>query len=204
MDLQTFFAIIAGIATPVAAGIWQIWLVLKKPILDILASFQVLLASLKDQHEVCKTLVASNAMQIDVISSQQASISKGKWLTLIVDDSPLSRRLLLQVCAEISVDIPLVVRSMTTLAEAFEYLSYSNLIILDVSMADCDTSRAKYFLDCAGLTPVIIYSGSDYTLEDFPKAKAVICKSAGTAEIERQIREVILKQFSAHIDMITA
>lgn len=196
MDIQTFFAIIVGLATPVGTGIWAIWLVLKDPILKLLTSFNTLIESLKDQHIVCKSLVVSNEIKTEIIAAQQEVISKGRWLTIIADDDPVTRRMLLGICADISVETPLVVRSVATLQELFEHLAIANLIILDVFMRDCDPDKARYLIECAGSCPVVIFSATPFTKEEYTDAALVLHKPMGTRELEGYIREVMLKQFA--------
>lgn len=188
MDVQTILAIVAGIATPLGAAIWPIVRWLEPRLSDIFTKFSSLLSQLETQHQILDRCSNTQNVMAEVIAAQQNTITKGRWLTLIVDDSAVTRRLLLGVLSGIAADFHLTVKDVNSLSAAYEHLPFCNLIILDVYMSDCDEDRARAFIEAAKPCPVIIYTGTD--VESIEGAQATITKDTPIDELIKTIKDV--------------
>ena len=190
MDVTTFFTILLSIAAPIGGALWPIIRWLEPKLTGVFTRLNTLLERLSQQHDILDRFSSIQAVMADTIASQQSHITKGRWLTLIVDDSAVSRRLLLRICSEIASDLHLTVKDVGSLADAYEHLPFCNLVILDVLMSDCDEARAQAFVSVAPC-PVIIYSGADIADNAIIGASATIRKSDSLENLEKAIREAL-------------
>ena len=157
-EITAFTAVLLSIGTPIGAALWRIIVWAKPHVEGMITDLRNLIANLSDQHEILERLATANSVQMDLIAAQNRQITQGRWLTLIVDDSSISRKLLLKICAEVAADIKLIVKDVSSLHDAYEHLPFCRLVILDVLMHDCDAERAQAFINAAAPCPVIIYS----------------------------------------------
>lgn len=197
MDAQAILSLVVG---AFAACTPTFWIVIKwlAPRVDkLFTAITEFVDRLKTQHIILERYAAVTQQLANVVAEQQTSLTKGRWLTLIVDDSAISRHTLWSICEELSKDFKLVVKDVDCLADVYEHLAYCSLIILDVMMRDCDEETANAFISAAKPCDVIIYTGtieSQAGAEKFPEAKAVIGKTTTFEETLRIVKSVLAKQ----------
>ena len=196
MDANTIMTWVITVAIPsVCAGGWAVicWIA---PRVDALyKDSRALLEKLQTQHLILERYSAVSSILSEIVAAQQEVITKGRWLTLIVDDSSVSRRLMWALCESLASDFKLTVADVDSLAEAYKRLAYSRLILLDVFMHDCDSVRAAAFIIAAQPCPVIVITGDDsLELKDFPKAAGLLHKADTLVTMQSTVRAVLANE----------
>ena len=192
MDANAIIAMITAIGATISGIAWPVlrWLAPRADNLFKVA--QTFIEKLQTQHIILERYSAVTVILSEIVAAQQEILTKGRWLTLIVDDSSVSRRLMWALCESLASDFKLTVADVDSLAEAYKRLAYSKLILLDVFMHDCDPVRAAAFIIAAQPCPVIVITGDDsLELKDFPKAAGLLHKSDTLDAMQAVVRAVL-------------
>lgn len=187
-EIGYFLTIFGAIFSPIGLALWKVIIWAKPHVEGVVISFRNLLDTHTRDHDLLDKLITSNVVQMEFISVQNRTITRGRYMILLVDDHPLARQQLMRICER--VDPTLFPKGVGTLHEAYEWVFCSKLVILDVFMVDCDEKLASAFIDLVAPVPVIVFSEAE---AEFPKAAGRMRKS-DPPEVQAELIKTVLEK----------
>lgn len=187
-EIGYFITIFGAIFSPIGLVLWKAAVWLKPQAEGAIASFRNLLDTHTRDHGLLEKLITANVVQTELISVQQKQLARGRYMILLVDDAPLVRTQLRHICEKVEPN--LFPKGVGTLHEAYEWVSCSKLVILDVYMIDCDEKLASAFIDLVAPVPVIVFSEVE---AEFPRAAGRMRKSDPPDQQVTTIKTVLEK-----------
>ena len=125
-----------------------------------------------------------------LMSASQAAGAQCRRLVLLVEDDFIAARLVRGLCADLVAKFKLMMIDVGRLEDALQHIPYARVMILDVTLPDCDLATIQSLVRVCSC-PVVIHTGGDYTKEHFPTAFSVLRKGADGKTISETIEAAI-------------
>ncbi len=185
-----FTLISTGVTT---AALWA------KPYLIKYVVAQIELAQSHSQALLALNKYAENYVGLEscfqvmcrVIVSMQASIARNKRLLLLIEDNPVSVKVIRSICADMMRRHHMEFINVMTLEDGYQHIQDAKIIVLDVTLPDTNFEKLNALINLVAC-PVIIFS--DQVLEDqqFPGATFILSKKSSSEEIRRVLEATIM------------
>lgn len=138
---------------------------------------QVVVESIPHMTAAFDSLATAYGVLSRFVAATQAENVRNNKVVLLVEDSTVQARLIRAMCVDLVAEFHLSFRDVGSLNEAFTYIQSACVAILDVILPDNDDPAAINILITLAGCPVIIHTGSEHSMSDFPGAFAVIHKT---------------------------
>lgn len=189
-DAALSIAILAGVA-----AIFQ-WIV---PRIDAIAKL------LPDIHEIHKQGARHIASLTNSLSNQATSwavlaktvsslhytmLAGTKKNVLLIEDSIMDTKLITEILAPTISSHRMKLMNVATLEESWSYIPTARVVILDISLPDCNLEKAATMIQVCPC-PVVVLSNTNYTPDDLPGCHAILSKNQPVEQIATCIEQVI-------------
>lgn len=189
-DAALSIAILAGVA-----AIFQ-WIV---PRIDAIAKL------LPDIHEIHKQGAQHIASLASSLSNQATSwavlaktvsslhytmLAGNKKNVLLIEDSIMDTKLITEILTPTISAHRMKLMNVATLEESWSYIPTARVVILDISLPDCNLEKAATMIQVCPC-PVVVLSNTEYKHDELPGCYAILQKNRPADHITSIIDEAI-------------
>lgn len=144
-----------------------------------------------DSHSELAVLMERESESFATMSRSLAMVAR-RTIVLLVEDNTFDQILIRGLLRDVIHGFGLELEIVSTLREAWPKIHRAVVILLDVGLPGSTEAQVEEFVcDVSSFCPIVIYSATEYTDENFPAAKARFRKGSEPASVISAILSIL-------------